>query len=44
MTDMTRMRIFEFLALPAHVWLWLVARLVGGRFECGPIEEDERQD
>ena len=34
-----RLRIYEFLATPAHIWLWLVARLVGGRFECGPGHE-----
>lgn len=36
-----RLRIYEFLATPAHIWLWLVARLVGGRFECGPVVGDE---
>ena len=27
-----RVRMYEFLATPAHIWLWLVARLVGGQF------------
>ena len=22
---------------PAHGWLWLCARLVGGKIECGPV-------
>jgi hypothetical protein len=38
---MTRLQVYEFLATPAHAWLWLAARLVGGRFECGPALEDE---
>lgn len=38
---MMRLKIYEFLAAPAHVWLWIVARLVGGRFECGPVKEEE---
>ena len=25
---------YEFLAAPAHLWLWVCARLVGGRFTC----------
>ena len=34
-----KLRIYEFLAAPAHLWLWGAARLVGGRFECGPADE-----
>ena len=34
-----RLRIYEFLATPAHIWLWIVARLVGGRFECGAVHD-----
>lgn len=36
-----RLRIYELLATPAHLWLWVCARLVGGRFECGPVDDDE---
>ena len=36
-----RLRIYEFLATPAHIWLWLVARLVGARFECGPVSDPD---
>lgn len=36
-----RLIIYEFLAFPAHCWLWLVARLCGGKFECGPVTEEE---
>ncbi len=36
-----RLRVYEFLAAPAHGWLWLCARLIGGRFSCGPTAEDE---
>lgn len=32
-----RVRLYEFLAAPAHIWLWLCARICGGRFECGPV-------
>jgi hypothetical protein len=40
-----RLRIYEFLATPAHIWLWICARLVGGRFECGPaIDADSNTD
>ena len=35
-----RLRIFLFLAVPAHAWLWLSAKLVGGQFEQGPMDED----
>lgn len=40
---MTRLSVYEFLAAPAHLWLWLCARLVGGTFECGPVTEDEAE-
>jgi len=36
-----RLRIFEFLALPAHVWISLAARLCGMRFECGPADSHD---
>ena len=39
MTNETRLRLYEFLAAPAHAWLWCVARLLGGTFECGPADE-----
>jgi hypothetical protein len=32
-----RLRLFEFLTLPAQGWMWLVGRLLGYRFECGPV-------
>lgn len=38
-----RLRIYEFLATPAHIWLWACARLVGGRFECGPVSDPSEQ-
>lgn len=34
-----RMRIYEFIAAPAHAWLWLCGRLVGWSFEFGPTDE-----
>ncbi len=34
-----KLRLYEFLATPAHVWLWVVARIVGGKFECGPVND-----
>ena len=36
-----RLRIYEFLALPAHAWLWLCARCVGGQFKCGPVDDPD---
>ena len=30
---------FEILAGPAHVWLWICAKLCGGTFECGPGDD-----
>ena len=35
-----RLRIYEFLATPAHIWLWCCARICGGHFECGPVVND----
>ena len=34
-----RLRVYQFLALPAHAWLWVSARLCGMRFECGPVSD-----
>ena len=34
-----RLCIYEFLATPAHIWLWACGRLVGMRFECGPVDD-----
>lgn len=31
---------FEILAGPAHLWLWIVARLCGGSFEHGPVDDE----
>lgn len=28
-------RLFEFLAAPAHCWLWLVSAFMGTTFRCG---------
>ncbi len=36
-----RLRIYEFIAAPAHAWLWLCGRVLGMRFECGPVTDDE---
>ena len=44
MTDATKMRIFEFIAMPAHAWLWLCAKLVGGEFWFGPVGDFEEDD
>lgn len=37
----SRLKLYEFLATPAHAWLWLVARICGGRFTCGPANDDD---
>lgn len=34
-----RLKIFEFLAYPAHLWLMAVARLCGMTFEHGPADD-----
>ena len=34
-----RLRVYEFLATPAHLWLWCCGRLMGWRFECGPVDD-----
>ena len=39
-----QLRIFEFLAIPAHLWLWICAQLVGLRFECGPVDDDSLEE
>ncbi len=36
-----RLRVYEFIATPAHAWLWLCGRVLGMRFECGPVADDE---
>lgn len=36
-----RLIIFETLAFPAHCWLWIVAKLVGYDFTCGPVDDEE---
>lgn len=36
-----RLRVFEFLAFSAHLWLHAVARLCGMRFECGPVHHPD---
>lgn len=36
-----RLRIYEFLATPAHAWLWICARLVGGEFTCGAVADPD---
>ena len=43
-TDKLRLQIFEFLATPAHVWLWCVATLVGLEFCHGPVEDEEEEE
>ena len=32
-TRAARFKLYEFLAAPAHIWLWLCARVCGMRFE-----------
>ena len=39
-----RLKIFEFLAMPAHIWLWVCAKLVGMTFTCGPVDEEEKDN
>jgi hypothetical protein len=37
-----RVRLYEFLAAPAHIWLWVCARIVGGRFWMERVREEEK--
>ena len=32
---------YELLTVPAHLWLWVAGRLCGGRFTCGPVDDDQ---
>lgn len=32
---------YEFIATPAHLWLWVCAKMVGAEFECGPVDEED---
>ena len=32
-----RLKVFEFLALPGHVWIYLCALIVGYEFTCGAV-------
>lgn len=41
MKQNTKVYIYEFIATPAHLWLWLCAKIVGWEFSCGPVEEFE---
>jgi len=38
-----RVRIYEFLATPAHLWLSLCAWLTGLTFECGPVTDEDEE-
>ena len=34
---------FEIIDGPAHVWLWICAKMCGGTFEHGPVGESEEK-
>ena len=36
-TMTVRLRLFEFLAFPAHCYLWLVSMHCGYELSCGPV-------
>ena len=36
-----KLRLFEILATPAHLWLWIVAKICGMEFTCGPANDEE---
>ena len=36
-----RLRIFQLIAFPGHVWVWIAARLCGMDFSCEPVRGDE---
>lgn len=39
-SDGWRLQLYEFLATPAHIWLWCCAKICGGDFECGPVDSE----
>lgn len=44
MKEKTKVYIFEFIAAPAHLWIWICARIVGWDFTFGPVEEFEEDE
>ena len=44
MSEGTRLKIFEFLATPAHIWLWVCAKLCGWDFEYWAEDEDDENE
>ncbi len=38
-----RLQIFEIIAIPAHAWLWVCAKLVGLEFRCGPVSNKDEE-
>ena len=40
METTTRVKDCETLAFPAHLWLWIVARLCRDSFSCGPVNQE----
>ena len=36
-----RLRIYEVLATPAHIWLWVCGCLCGYKFSCGPVYDPD---
>ena len=36
-----RLKVYDFLTTPAHVYLWCVARVLGFNYVYGPVHEDE---
>jgi len=38
---MFRTTLYEFIAFPAHCWLYVTAWLCGGKFTCGPVTDDD---
>ncbi len=41
---MSPLKLYEFLAFPAHLWLYGVAWLCGMTFRHGPVDEDGELD
>lgn len=38
-----RLKVYEFLAFPAHCWLHMAAWVAGGKFECRPVNSEDDQ-
>ena len=36
-----RLKIWELLVYPAHVWMWIISRMLGYTFEYGAVDHPD---